>query len=73
MKFATALASLLMELANVSIQKAIRGAIELFKKVPAKPMLITQAIYGLISLASMHEMADELDLVDHCFQQASDF
>jgi hypothetical protein len=29
-------------------------------------------IYGLISLASMHEMADELDLSEHCFQQASD-
>jgi len=29
-------------------------------------------IYGLISLARMHEMADELDLSEHCFQQASD-
>jgi serine/threonine protein kinase len=61
-----------IELAKAAQQRAIRGSIGLIDKVPSKPMLVTQAIYGLISLACMDENEGDLESSARSFQQASD-
>ncbi|MFM8572437.1 MAG: protein kinase domain-containing protein [Pirellula sp.] len=60
-----------IELAKAAQQRAIRGSIELIDKVPSKPMLVTQAIYGLLSLANIDENEADLESSERSFQQAS--
>jgi serine/threonine protein kinase len=60
------------ESAKALKQKAIASSIELFERVPSKPMLATQAIYGMLSLADLHEKSGEIETSEHFFQSASD-